>query len=226
MKLINLDAGTKLELELVDDEGYKTGPLLISEFESREGDNIALIAAPIHEGYYYLIPTGMGMNIYFNHKEDFYKTTAVIIGKLVKNNASLYRIEIKGDYERIQRRQFFRFECLLPVKFRQIKADEINISNRTPFIETITKDLSGGGLCIVVKNKVDQEMLFECELQLPQSALGTFIGKAIRVGDINMKGIYNFEVGIEFVQIDNKFRESIIGYIFREQRNLRKKGLV
>ncbi len=226
MKITDLDAGTKLEFELFDVEGKKNGPLLKSEFEWAESDKTVFVAAPIHEGYYFLIPSGTTMNVYFNHKDDFYRTSAVIINKSVKNNMSLYKIEITGDYERIQRRQFFRFDCLLPIKFRQIKDDEIQTMSKTPFVEGITRDLSGGGLCIAVRNKVDPDMLFECALQLPEGDYVSFIGKAIRISDLNIKGIYSCEVGIEFTKIDNKCREAIIGYIFREQRKLRKKGLV
>jgi c-di-GMP-binding flagellar brake protein YcgR len=107
-----------------------------------------------------------------------------------------------------------------------LEDDKIETREKTPFIDVITRDLSGGGICMAVKEKVDTAKPIECQLQLPESILIKFTGKAVRLSCVDNKGTYKYEVGIEFMEIDNKCRESIIGFIFQEQRKLRKKGLV
>ncbi len=226
MKITDMNAGTKLELELLDDNGTKTECLLVSEFEWSEGNDIAFIAAPIQEGDYYPIRPGTSMSIFFSNKAEFYRFSASLTDKSVKGNLPLLKIKVTSDFERIQRRQFFRFECILPVKYRTVDSENALRNIKTPFADTITRDLSGGGACIALKEKVEKDIIIECELSIPEFNTIAFLGKVKRLSPCEAKGIYKYEIGVEFIKIDNKDREAIIGYIFKEQRKLRKKGLV
>lgn len=226
MNITDLKLGTKLELELTDSSDSNHKVLLVSEFEWAEGNESAIIAAPIREGIYHPLRIGMTVNIYFNHNSEFYRFSADVWERIMKDNLPLIKIRVAGDFERIQRRQFFRFNCTIPVKYRIVAFTENLKSNKSPSVDAITRDLSGGGLCLAVREKVETEKLVECDLSLPEGKVINIIGKVLRLSDYEEKGIYKYELGIEFIKIDNKCRESIIGFIFQEQRKLRKKGLV
>jgi c-di-GMP-binding flagellar brake protein YcgR len=226
MKITDLKLGTKLELELnySADSGNKI--LLISEFEWAEDNDEAIIAVPIREGKYYPLDIGMTVTVYFNHNCDFYRFSADVLGRIVKEKLPLIKIRVNSDFERIQRRQFFRFNCIIPVKYRIVAFSGNSKINESPLTNAVTRDLSGGGLCLAVREKIETNKIVECDLFITEGKVINFLGKVLRLSDHEEKGIYKYEAGIEYIKIDDKCRESIIGYIFQEQRKLIKKGLV
>ncbi|MCR4434479.1 MAG: flagellar brake protein [Clostridiales bacterium] len=226
MKLADLAIGTKMELELYDSLGEKIRPPLISEFEWAEGESTAFIAAPIHEGNIYPVRIGTVMDICFLTKGDLMTFKARVLDRDQKDNIALLKIEAVSEFEKIQRRQFFRFEWSIPVQYRIVSSYHSEQNGDEPFINAVTKDLSGGGLCIVSKDKIELDKILECQLTLGSDETIKFFGKVIRVVRREDKGNCKYEVGVAFRKIDQKDRESVIKHIFEEQRKLRKKGLI
>jgi c-di-GMP-binding flagellar brake protein YcgR len=227
MKLKEMEAGTKLELEVLSAVGENVEHILISEFEWADDENVALIATPIYEGVLFPLHIGVRMNVYFVFKGDFYKFSSKVLGRRAGDNISLLKVEIQGEFERIQRRQFFRFEYSVPFKFR-VEASSANpkADKPDPFKSTITRDIGGGGLCFLLEDTIEIGVFVDGELELGDSEKTKFIGKVVRVSKREVETRYKYDIGIEFDQIENKVREAIIRYIFQEQRKLRKKGLI
>jgi len=70
-----------------------------------------------------------------------------------------------SEIRKIQRRDFFRFDCSIPISYRVVEKDRINILQRR-FIKSYTRDISGGGVCIRLKERIETGELLECELFL------------------------------------------------------------
>jgi c-di-GMP-binding flagellar brake protein YcgR len=227
MKLNDIEAGTKLELEISNSINEEKKLVLISEFEWADNESTAVIAAPILEGAIYNIHIGALMNVYFILDGELYKLKARVMERKRIDNIALLGMKILGDIERIQRRQFFRFEYSLPFKYRIVEEpNNSNDSKTDKYSMAITRDLGGGGLCILIEEKIDEGIVVEGELELSEKEKAKFSGKIIRVSKRESEGKYNYDAAIEFYQIDNKVRETIIKYIFEQQRKLRKKGLI
>ncbi len=223
----DLQIGTKLELEVFNIMGERVKRQLISQLEWTEEDNVAFMAAPIHEGVIFPVRIGAAMNVYCLHNGDLYKFRAKVMNRGVKDNIALLKTEITGEFEKIQRRQFFRFECSTAIKYRPETAEEEEKAKEPPpFIKTYTRDLSGGGLCMVTENRLELGQAIECELSLDEGASVKFKGTVVRSDRIELDERDRFEAGIRFDKIDNRDREAVIAFIFREQRKLRKKGLI
>lgn len=217
-----LKIGTKIEIRLSD---VKESPQFVSQFEGIERDGTFCILAPIYKAIVQPIELGTKLNIYFVQKGgSFYKLKGKVTGRGKKSAISVLKVQALSEIEKIQRRKFFRFECINPIKYRIIQYSKIDCKREIDFKQTITRDLSGGGVCIKLTEKLNVGDVVECVLFLSDINKVCFWGKVIRFTEYTMKkGIYKYEAGISFKKIEDKSREKIISYIFEEQRRLVKK---
>ena len=230
MKVSELQPGTKLELELCDEEGKKLDYSLVSEFEWLVDSKTLMIAAPIHEGVIYPLRIRTTINVYFIRKAgweyELYLFKAIISGREMNENIALLRIAVISDIERVQRRQYFRLGCSLPVKFRVVESMNEMVNESIQFRKTIADNLSGGGICLLLEDKLDVGKLVECEITTGEKKEVKFFGKVIRYEKSELEGKFKYEAGIVYIKINNNDREAVVKYIFNEQRKLRKKGLI
>ena len=226
MKISEIVTGTKLELEVYDHIGEKIDIKFVSQFELAQEEESAVIAAPIHEGIVYPVRIGAEITVYFFHKIDTYKFAAEVIERGVVENIALLKINIKSAVIKIQRRQFFRFDFSLNVRIREVSFLNPDYNTKIPFIKTITKDLSGGGISIYMMDKIEMGKTVDVELEVYENKIIKFYGKIVRVTKLPHEDKFNFDLGVSFKKIEDKDKETIIKRIFIEQRKLRKKGLI
>lgn len=216
-----LKLGMKVEIVLSDEEESLK---LVSQFEGTCSDGTYYVSAPIYGGKIYPISVGNILDVYFVEKENFYKFKAKVLDRSRKSAISLLKIKALDEIKKIQRREFFRFECMISVNYRVVDSKKAVQDKDRSFKNTITKDLSGGGLCIKIEEKLNVGDIIECELFLNDSYKVVFLGKIVRITECEAgKGKYKYEAGVLFQKIDDKSREKIISYIFQEQRKLIKK---
>ncbi|HHX17261.1 MAG TPA: flagellar brake protein [Clostridium sp.] len=222
MNFDQLKLGMKVEMVLSDEE---ESPKFVSQFEGTCSDGIYYVSAPIYEGKIYPIAIGTKLDMYFVEKENFYKFRAKVLDRSRKAAISLLKIEALDEIKKIQRRGFFRFECMIPINYKVVKSSKTNFNKDEGFKKTITRDLSGGGTCIKLTEKLNVGDIIECEMLLSDFDKVSFLGKIVRIIECEIdKGIYKYEAGVLFQKIDDKSREKVISYIFQEQRKLIKKG--
>lgn len=226
MEISSIKAGTKLELDIMDDNGRRKDPLLVSQFETCIEDRKAIIAAPIFEGNFYNLPNGTSMLVYFkvNGKGgvELYAFEAVVTGREVNGNLHLLTIEQTGNITRIQRRFFYRLKCCLDLLYKKVSDN----NKEDEFTKAMTCDISGGGAKILLNEDLKVGEIIECELFIEKDKSVRFVGRTVRCEKNNGKGQYKFTAGLEFTEIKNADREMLVQYIFDEQRKLLKKGLI
>jgi c-di-GMP-binding flagellar brake protein YcgR len=234
MKLNEIPISTKLEIEAYNNLGEKYDFILISQLESVDSDVKAVIYAPIREGVIFPLRIGSFINIYFSVKvaeNDYhlYKFKAQVIARKIRDGIAMLLIEIESDIIRVQRRQFFRFVHMMPVKYRWLQ-DEKKENDETEaekvYKDTFTIDISGEGICIYTEEKPVNGSKVECILPLDSDGKMIFRGKIVRVSRCNNEGKFNYENGVSFIDISEREREKLIKFIFDIQRKLRKKGLI
>lgn len=226
MRLEDLQTGTKLELELYDDSGEKEQVRVVSQLEGCEDEHTAIIAAPIYGGEIYSIHNGIEMDIYFLQNEQLFRFKAKVMSKEKIGNILALKIKRLTNIQKIQRRDFFRFDNIIPVIYRVIDSVDDIENNTIQYKKSITKDLSGSGLCMLVEERLDEYAQLECGISLAPDYNIYFIGRIIRVIKCDFESKYKYEIGLSYKLIENKDREEIVKYIFNEQRKLRKKGLI
>jgi c-di-GMP-binding flagellar brake protein YcgR len=222
METIKLTLGDKLEVELYDSSNQRIQPLLVSQFERHLPDGSMEIHAPIQGGRIFPVHRGVEMDVIYERKGELYKFRAVALERNVDGSIYLLRIMPKSGEEHIQRRVFFRFGCILDVQYRMFADKNTKVEDRGAFLKGITKDISGGGICLLTNEKPDYGWYIEGKLDIGFSL--NFIGRVVRVINIRDKGKFKYESGIEFVDIREQDREKVISFVFDSQRKLLKKG--
>lgn len=229
MKLSELEIGTKLELELTDVDGARLEPIMVSEFEWFAERNEAVIAAPIFEGSVVPLHIGTIMNVYFIEKREndiyLYKFAAVVKARETSDNLQLLRIEITGDLEKVQRRNYYRLSCSVEVRYRIVDYLNEVYNENIPFKRTFTNNISGGGVSLMLEDKVDLGSIVECEIYTAREKMLRFFGKVVRYEKNENEGKFKYEAGIAYVRINDNDRETVVRFIFDEQRKMRK-GLI
>lgn len=134
----------------------------------------------------------------------------------IEDNILMYGIKPMSQARRIQRRDYYRLSVLKEVNLTLFE------ENRSH--EAIITDISGGGIQVISKNEMDMDEEVSIEFLLEKDKKINAIGKIIRKSKNNVEN--NYEMGINFIRIDEKQRKEIVAYIFNKQRELRKKGLI
>jgi c-di-GMP-binding flagellar brake protein YcgR len=91
---------------------------------------------------------------------------------------------------------------------------------------TVSVNISGGGICLRIEEKIDIGRLVECVVDTDADRKISFIGKVVRCEKSEIESKYRYEAGIDYTRIEDKEREAVVRFIFEEQRKLRKKGLI
>lgn len=226
MEITRLETGTKLELEIFNDSGEKIVPAFASQLEKTIDEFTLVVLAPLFEGVVYPVHIGWNINVYFRYKNDLYKFKAKILSRTNKDDMSFLKIGVTDEIVKIQRRQFFRFECAVPMRYRVVGSLFDDEKEKTSFSNAITRDLSGGGLCMRLGEEVKVGKLIECELALDKDKKVRFYGKVVRIAEPEYDKKYKYEIGVVIKKIESKDTDAIVRFIFNEQRKLREKGLI
>lgn len=222
METIKLSLGDKLEIELYNSNGERVSPLLVSQYERSLPDGSMEILAPIKGGRIFPVYRGVEMGVIYEKSGELYTFKAEAIERRVSGNIYLLRIAPTSGAEHMQRRLFFRFDCILDLKYRLFEEKDTVDQDRGEYKKAITKDISGGGLCILTD--VQPQYGWHLEGIIDVGGNIRFVGKIVRVINVHDKGKYHYEAGIEFIDISDLGREKVISFIFDSQRKMLKKG--
>jgi len=221
MDSVKLNLGDKIKLQLYDDS-KETQDLqeLVSQYECSLPDGSMEILAPIKEGRIFPVHRGDEMDVMFEQNGKMYTFKAETIDRRVMGNVYLLRIKPITKIVHLQRRQNFRLDSILNVKCRFY--ENLDDKDKIEYKDAITKDISGGGLCLLTNEKPKSGWYFDGIIDIGGEI--NFKGKVIRVNELINTGKYRYEVGIEFVDITEQERERVISFIFDAQRKKLKKG--
>ncbi|NLM74087.1 MAG: flagellar brake protein [Clostridiaceae bacterium] len=220
MKSNRLKLGDKLELE-IDNEFYNISQPLVSQFETLLPDGTMQILSPIYKGRVLYIGRNTKMNVIYEQNNDLFSFKAIAHESKYVGGLAMLRIEQISEEERLQRRNFFRLRCVLDIEYRLFEEKNTPAEERGEFKKSITRDISGGGICLFSREKIDAGTYIEGKIQLDQEIC--FIGIVRRVIPAD-RGDYKYAAGIEYIDIADKEREKVISFIFDYQRKLLKKG--
>jgi len=232
MRINDITGGTKLELNIFNEDSGEIKDVFVSEFQWAEDEETAIIAAPMREGIIYPLHIGTPLDVYFykgkgkGYNLDLFRFRAVVTGRDRNDNIELITIRKDGEIYKIQRREYFRFEFAMPIKYRIVENADPITEEDAEYKEAVTVDLSGGGICVRLQEEVPKGSVIECELKLKEKKVIHFLGKVVRLTKIRDSEKYKFEIGVLFEKIDKRSRETLIKFIFEQQRKLRKKGLI
>ena len=143
-------------------------------------------------------------------------------------------LERKTPLSKLQRREFYRFNCMMEVQYRAIlEGEEIDVKEmeraevlKLNWSKAVMIDLSGGGMKLATTLQANKQDEVQISMVLPLSTgAKQYYIKGVVVASIPSANLSNvFEHRIEFKDITNQEREEIIKYIFEEERRRRQKN--
>ncbi len=213
-----IEIGKNIEIEINKD--VDSSIFLKSNVLETFKNNVISITSPIYKGNIYPISQGDNVKIIFYKKDTgkFY-FLGEVIKRQKKDNLYILYIACNSKIRKDQRRNYYRLNTLLSIKINILNGDIEKES-----IPCLARDISGGGLGIICKEKIPYGTMVKCIIPLDDSVVNS-IGKVVRCKAVP-DSIIKYDIGIEFETLDETIRTQIISFIFNKQRKLRKKGLI
>lgn len=234
-----VNVGDRIDIETVKRTGdgsteRKTYRSQVFDIESEDRIKVAM---PMEQGKLILLPVDEEFNLCFYTPSGLYQCLGRVAERYKSDNVYVLVMDLTTDIRKYQRREYYRLNCVISMKSTMInQSDVASYSEKVHFIDTdltfdngTMVDISGGGARFIsnIKYPKDSNILFTFDLFV-NDALTSYklLGKILLSQEIQgREGEY--EHRIMFVNIMNDDRESIIKYIFEEERKIRRreKGL-
>lgn len=185
-------------------------------------DEIFIISGPIHKNNIVLLHKDENIEIaYLAKNKGMYIFSGLILARYYD---PIYKIKIRkiSEVKRYQKREYYRFETSLAVTKKVILEDQEG--EKLSKEECRTRNISGGGLNLLsnYQHQVGDHVL--CEFRIGGETL-ELKAEVIRITKIDTFD-YDFSLGLAFLEISERDRDTIISFIFEEERIMREKGLI
>ena len=242
MELKNFKPGTPIEISFTGEKQQNQKKLenniFISSFFDITDKNECIIHIPMRVGKYVSLPLNIEYDIMVNSNKGIY----VFNGKIIKQgkieNFPVYVIRLTSEIEKIQRRDYFRFNCIIPLNVIPVVEEIALLPNMELVNEKVMVgpvraqvgtsgtivDISGGGARFTTKSEILADKYLYLTFTLNSIPDGKQVMNTVaRIVKSEYKEDLNiFEHRVEFLFKDSEDRETIIKYIFNEDRRIRK----
>ncbi|MCM1309141.1 MAG: flagellar brake protein [Butyrivibrio sp.] len=234
-----ISEGDKIDFrDILTEEQVKDGVapnVYVSQvLDFTENGNI-MAAMPIKQRNLVPLSKGQQYEVFFYTHKGLYQSIAVIVDRFKSGNIYSMEISLTSELRKHQRRQYYRLEKSIAVKYAQITEEEYEaflrehtapkrLQTAADFCDGTSLDISGGGLRFIGGRKIEKARKLVVQFDIVGS------GGPIRYC-LPAKVIMSFEMPdrisvfehrIEFAGISRESRETLIKYIFEEERKMRR----
>lgn len=231
--------GDKIDLKDILSKEQLNGGLTPATYASQvfeiRNDDILRVSMPIEHGRIIPLSKGKKFDAFFYTAKGLYQCRVIIIDRFKINNIYMMDIELLTEPVKYQRRQYYRLELNIPVRYMQVTETESNmmaneeelperLGNLSEYYSGDTIDISGGGLrftgdgFVEKGNKLAVVFDIDYEGNIERYVLAADVVMSFAVPQ--QHGMYEHRV--EFRNISKEHREMLIKYIFQEERKIRK----
>ena len=233
------------KLELVIGEGDQKG-IYTARIEDFDSEGI-LISSPEFVRGHTLLRENAEVLIVFTKDDAAYQCYSRI-NKHPKAGKNFYLLSKPGKTKRVQRRQFVRVDMLEQLEYARLSPvmDWENYADRLEWFSTTSENMSGGGVMIKTDEMLEPEDRVFMKIGFfPGQGLPEMIAGVVkRVFTVEKRTM----VGIEFIvsdrlsdyfksndlprlpasvkRFDYRTQNRLVAYIFQQEIELRKKGLL
>lgn len=198
--------GLKLEIWKINLSNNKKSKGYISQIEECIDDKTLIIGAPIYGGKIVPLKLHNKYMIVIYGTNGIYKCNVVVKNSFKKGLIEMLEVEIVSPLEKIQRREFFRLECIIPFEFKTENGWE----------KGIIKDISGGGIRFIANSELKDQEDIIVKIPLDEKVI-TLTGKLL-IKEASNTELYKYQYRVSFEEIKKSDQDAIIQYIFLQQR--------
>lgn len=241
-----INVGDKIDIRVFKqvDLEQKTGEkpkIYKSMVQDIKAEGLLEISMPVEAGKMILLPMGVRLEFVLYSQNALYRFSAQVKERYKVKNMYMLLIEMKSSLEKLQRREYYRFECVMDMWYQSITEEETQIEDmeelkvyhKSEFPDSIPEkaiavDISGGGIRFTSDKQREKGEFLLITIKLQSTSIDSELEIASRLlscrrieSDSNVK---KYEYRVEFITNDQKKREMIIKYIFEQERKSRQKG--
>ena len=247
-----IQIGNKIEIRAVAKHAqtsvHAEQEVYVSQFLQWADINVASIAIPTYKGH--LVPLRVDdiYELQFFTKGGLYRCRGKILKRTkTSNNLAVAEVKFVSALEKFQRRQYYRMNCIIPMTYSVLTEiqrelyhekkkclsleQKLSIEKKLEAQEMVFQkatilDISGGGMrfnSLVQQQSGDILLLQPALPETVRKKIPFLFGRIISSRRIPNKEPITFDNRIEFVEISSVEQEQIITYIFKEERDKRKR---
>jgi c-di-GMP-binding flagellar brake protein YcgR len=222
MEKIKIAIGTRLEMKILDSYAEKSDNLYISQLLEHGKNNTLIISTPIHEARLVYVPMDGLIRLFFLYQDLGLVTfTAKVTYKGTRGNISIIGIVPVSDFEKIQRRKYYRLDCLLKAEYTFL--DEDGGTSEEIWKNAVCKNISASGACFVIEEQFPRGKVIKCRITLNDTTGIAAIAVVLRIEKLE-NSTRRFEHGLYFKEISESDQNKLIKFIFEQQRLLLSKA--
>ncbi len=230
--------GDKLELETIDNSKGRNELSEKKNYRSQVYDIVSedqiKIAMPMEQGKVVLLPVDGEYNLCFYTQTGLYQCLARVIDRYKSDNIFVLVMELTTDIRKYQRREYYRLNCVLDMKARGVSdsGNEKGPTEQVHFLDTdltfsngTMVDISGGGARFISRDRYPKGSNIQFAFSLFVNGKLTeykLLGRVLYSEELESRA-GSYEHRIQFINIMNDERESIIKFIFEEERKIRRR---
>ncbi|MBP3569471.1 MAG: flagellar brake protein [Lachnospiraceae bacterium] len=245
-----IQIGSKIEMQL-EERRISTiearQEVYVSQFLQWADNNLAIIAVPTYKGHLVPLEIDDVYELRFFTRGGLYRCRGRITRRAKSSNIAVAEVRFVSALEKYQRRQYYRMNCIMSMTYavlsdtqhelykekkrclslEQKLAMEKKLENQEiEFQKAVVLDISGGGMRFNSYIQQEPGDLLLLQPALPETVrkkIPFLFGRVISSRRIPNKEPQTFDNRVEYVEISSSEQEQIITYIFREERDKRKR---
>ncbi len=232
---MGISIGNKIELVLLDQiiKNEKNRKVYVSKIYDILEKNTLQIAMPIYEGKIVPLSLDDKYSACFYTDKGLLQCNIIITSRYKSGNLFFLEVRLLGELTKVQRREFYRYNCFLDAKLRIVSDEEFTtgVPDQPDIPESDLDwqpvkilDVSGGGAKIVSKLCLDKNEVVKLNFYV--TILQEFVRFNLFARILDNSPVQGrndlFELRLEFMKIRQEERDKIIRYIFESERLNRK----
>jgi len=240
--------GDKVELKQLDQKGnpIKSANTYVSQVVDYGDEDTVFIAFPIKNGMLVVLNKWANYRLYFYTGKGLYQCDGYMLKMYRDQNITMISMKLVSQLEKVQRRKYFRLECVHEISYRCITEEETELEEKLIYDQSLTPqeqdeirnrlakinniwtygcitDLSGGGCRFNSNEKLNPggNIIIRLSFKLKNNIKKLEIKSYVIASEKMYKRSGFYEHRVEFQNISPKDREDLIKYIFEQERKRR-----
>ncbi len=238
---MGLSIGNKIELVDLEQviKNEKNKKVYVSKIYDIMKGNTLQIAMPIYEGKIVPLSVNDKYSACFYTDRGLLQCNVIVSARYKSGNLFFLEVIMLGELAKVQRREFYRYNCSLEAKIRVVSDEEYEtgVPEDTSIPEeeldwqgAKIADISGGGVKLYQHQHLEKNEVIKLKFMvaiLDEIVSFNLFGRIL--ASVPVQGRTDiFEQRIEFMKIRQEDRDKIIKFIFESERmnRAREAGLI
>lgn len=232
-----LKPGDRVDLEVLvdlpkDDTEEERKFYITKIYDIRDEDHVEILM-PMDKTKLLLLPVDSEYQVFFYAEKGIFTCEARVEERYRDNQFAIAVLELTTELKKQQRREYYRYSCVIGMNARQLTEEEEQTYLATketllfddPVSKSVIVDISGGGMRFVTEEKFEKGKMIYCKFSLKVRDQYKNYSCVVKILDERPVGnqTKNVEYRAEFMYMDDQIRESIIRFIFEDERKMLRK---